>query len=188
MRIEGTISKWNDDRGFGFITPSQGGQEIFVHISIFPRDGMRPAIGEKVSFEIETDKDGKKRAKNLLCPERPSSQRRSTSPSRRPDSYHRNERTGFLTRVIPLIVLAGLVTYGYSEFSRITTPVVENAASPEIDATSQSYNCDGRTHCSQMTSCEEATFFIRNCPGVEMDGNNDGVPCEQQWCTSASAK
>lgn len=44
------------------------------------------------------------------------------------------------------------------------------------------FRCDGRTHCSQMTSCAEATFFLRNCPGVAMDGNNDGVPCETQWC------
>ncbi|MBK7982557.1 MAG: excalibur calcium-binding domain-containing protein [Candidatus Competibacteraceae bacterium] len=44
------------------------------------------------------------------------------------------------------------------------------------------FKCDGRTHCSQMTSCEEATFFLRNCPNVKMDGNNDGIPCEKQWC------
>ncbi|MFZ1679714.1 MAG: excalibur calcium-binding domain-containing protein, partial [Rhizobiaceae bacterium] len=49
-------------------------------------------------------------------------------------------------------------------------------------ATTTSFKCDGRTHCSQMTSCEEATFFLRNCPNVKMDGNNDGVPCEKQWC------
>jgi Excalibur calcium-binding domain len=42
--------------------------------------------------------------------------------------------------------------------------------------------CDGRTHCSQMTSCEEAKYFLNNCPGVKMDGNQDGIPCEQQWC------
>jgi hypothetical protein len=44
------------------------------------------------------------------------------------------------------------------------------------------YKCDGRSHCSQMTSCEEATFFINNCPDTKMDGNNDGIPCEKQWC------
>lgn len=44
------------------------------------------------------------------------------------------------------------------------------------------YSCDGRRHCSQMSSCEEATYFLRNCPGVMMDGNNDGVPCERQLC------
>jgi hypothetical protein len=33
-----------------------------------------------------------------------------------------------------------------------------------------------------MKSCEEATYFLRHCPNVQMDGNNDGVPCERQWC------
>lgn len=47
---------------------------------------------------------------------------------------------------------------------------------------SSSYTCDGRTHCSQMRSCEEATFFLNNCPGTEMDGDDDGQPCERQWC------
>jgi len=45
-----------------------------------------------------------------------------------------------------------------------------------------SARCDGRTYCSQMMSCAEATWFLKNCPGVKMDGNRDGVPCEQQWC------
>nr|WP_230314309.1 excalibur calcium-binding domain-containing protein [Candidatus Contendobacter odensis] len=56
-----------------------------------------------------------------------------------------------------------------------------NSSSKENSRVS-SFKCDGRTHCSQMTSCEEATFFLRNCPGVKMDGNNDGIPCEKQWC------
>lgn len=44
------------------------------------------------------------------------------------------------------------------------------------------FSCDGRQHCSQMTSCAEATYFSNNCPNTKMDGNHDGVPCEQQWC------
>ncbi len=44
------------------------------------------------------------------------------------------------------------------------------------------FSCDGRTYCSQMTSCAEATYFLKNCPGTRMDGNRDGVPCEKQWC------
>lgn len=44
------------------------------------------------------------------------------------------------------------------------------------------YRCDGRKHCTQMTSCAEASYFLRNCPGVKMDGDGDGVPCEDQWC------
>ena len=44
------------------------------------------------------------------------------------------------------------------------------------------YQCDGRVYCSEMTSCAEARFFLKNCRGVKMDGNHDGEPCEQQWC------
>jgi len=33
-----------------------------------------------------------------------------------------------------------------------------------------------------MTSCEEAEFFLANCPDVKMDGGGDGVPCEKHWC------
>lgn len=44
------------------------------------------------------------------------------------------------------------------------------------------YRCDGRTRCAQMRSCDEAMYFAAHCPGVTMDGNRDGVPCERQWC------
>jgi Excalibur calcium-binding domain len=33
-----------------------------------------------------------------------------------------------------------------------------------------------------MRSCEEATFFLKSCPGVQMDGDGNGVPCERQFC------
>ena len=45
-----------------------------------------------------------------------------------------------------------------------------------------SFSCDGRQYCSQMRSCEEARFYILNCPNTRMDGDNDGMPCESQWC------
>lgn len=192
MRIEGVLSKWNDDRGFGFITPAQGGQEIFVHISAFPKDGIRPTLGEKLTFEVETDGNGRKRAKHLFCPDRPAVKRPAPAPapapSRRPAAYHRKEGPGFFARVFPLLVVLGLAAYGYGEYSRRAAPLPANPVRAEIQETSPAFRCDGRTHCSQMTSCAEATFFLRNCPNVQMDGNNDGVPCEQQWCTSPFAR
>lgn len=62
------------------------------------------------------------------------------------------------------------------------TPVqsLPKAARPKVQT--GSYRCDGRQHCSQMTSCAEATYFLRNCPNTKMDGNGDGIPCEKQWC------
>lgn len=44
------------------------------------------------------------------------------------------------------------------------------------------YQCEGKIYCSQMTSCEEAKFYLKNCPDVKIDGDGDGIPCESQWC------
>lgn len=54
-------------------------------------------------------------------------------------------------------------------------------SAPQMKETGR-FRCDGRIHCSQMKSCEEATYFLNNCPNTKMDGNGDGVPCEKQWC------
>lgn len=66
MRFEGQIKTWNDDRGFGFIEPLKGGQEVFVHIKAFPSGTGRPVPNQKVTFEVELATDGKKRAKSVL--------------------------------------------------------------------------------------------------------------------------
>ena len=43
MRTHGTLTKWNEERGFGFITPAKGTADLFVHISAFPRGWGAPA-------------------------------------------------------------------------------------------------------------------------------------------------
>jgi hypothetical protein len=40
------------------------------------------------------------------------------------------------------------------------------------------FRCDGRIYCSQMHSRAEAEYFTRHCPGTRMDGDHDGIPCE----------
>lgn len=90
-------------------------------------------------------------------------------------------------RLLMIAVLCFAAWKGYEAFE---AKKARKAASVEVpfelpsktSATNASYVCDGRKYCSQMTSCAEATYFLKNCPGVKMDGNNDGVPCEQQWC------
>ncbi|NKC15170.1 MAG: hypothetical protein GKR94_24155 [Gammaproteobacteria bacterium] len=123
MRIEGTFTKWNDDRGFGFVTPAQGSPEVFVHIFAFPKDGRRPTIGERLTFEIETDSGGRKRAMNLLCPNRS-----AVRPTHRPLSLRRTGPPGFFGRVIPVAVVIALAFYGYSEYSRRAVPQTPVAA------------------------------------------------------------
>ena len=59
----------------------------------------------------------------------------------------------------------------------------DNWEKPRINTERTStLRCDGRKHCSQMKSCDEAKYFLSNCPGVKMDGDGDGIPCEEQLC------
>ncbi|NZD63154.1 cold-shock protein [Rhizobium sp. WYCCWR 11290] len=51
----GTVKFFNDDKGFGFITPENGGQDVFVHVSALQRGGSLRE-GDKVSFEVGQDR------------------------------------------------------------------------------------------------------------------------------------
>ena len=64
-RVEGTLTTWTADRGFGFITPSIDGPEIFAHISGFPGTTV-PHVGLRVSYEEGLNADGKRRAERIL--------------------------------------------------------------------------------------------------------------------------
>lgn len=196
MRYQGKLKKWNAERGFGFIVASDGGQDIFVHVSAFQRDGTPPAEGEPLSFEIEPHRDGKKKAVRVSRPgAQPPARAHSPAYAPAPRATRRMSRapkaTGLGSKLITLLILAALGWYGYSQYAtrtaRLQAQQVMPAAARAAPANA-AFQCDGRKHCSQMTSCAEAKLFLNNCPGMEMDGNHDGVPCEQQWCASPLAK
>lgn len=65
MRYGGTIKTWNDERGFGFIAPTRGGEEVFFHVKAFRGYGARPVVGQPVMFEPELDPEGRKRANEV---------------------------------------------------------------------------------------------------------------------------
>jgi uncharacterized membrane protein YsdA (DUF1294 family)/cold shock CspA family protein len=82
MRFEGRVKSWNAERGFGFIEPTLGEQDIFLHISAVPTALRPPQIGQAFTFEVELNRDGKKRAANLgvLLPLRPAKRTRGNQP------------------------------------------------------------------------------------------------------------
>lgn len=209
MGYQGRIASWNEQRGFGFIKPELAGADIFVHISALQCDGRTPEVGERVSYQLGTGKDDKPCAVQVFFPDRPLSLAGGTSPAvtrpspthngstrsppvaprpRIPPSYRR--KSNWRGKLIPLLVLAGLFSL-YSRFSaESVSPLPASSFSQDEASTSYSTpqaptfvrQCDGRQHCSQMRSCEEATWFLQNCPNTKMDGEGDGIPCEDQWC------
>ncbi|MGN6488325.1 MAG: cold-shock protein [Devosia sp.] len=64
--IEGTVKFFNTTKGFGFIQPTDGSKDAFVHISAVERSGLSTLNeGQKVSYELQTGRDGKVSATNL---------------------------------------------------------------------------------------------------------------------------
>ena len=108
-RVHGTLTSWDDDRGFGFITAAQGSDKTFVHIKSFPTRPTRPQLGEALSFEVERSADGKRRATRVqVAGQRmPSPSRRGTSPKRSSASLQRSGPASYLP--ILLFVLGYLV-------------------------------------------------------------------------------
>lgn len=113
---------------------------------------------------------------------------------------HSPRKSSFNT-IIPLLIIVAIVIFGfkqYQEFNEATAidevpvltnediermPMYETKARTQATATPK-FQCEaGKTHCSHMSSCAEATFYIQHCPNTQMDGNGDGIPCERQWCS-----
>jgi cold shock protein len=60
MASQGTVKFFNGEKGYGFITPADGGRDIFVHVTAVEQAGLRAlSEGQKISYEIEPDKKGK---------------------------------------------------------------------------------------------------------------------------------
>jgi len=62
----GTVKFFNEQKGYGFIQPDQGGQDAFVHVSAVEQSGMRTLReNQRVSYELQEDRRGKMAATNL---------------------------------------------------------------------------------------------------------------------------
>ncbi|MEN9060699.1 cold-shock protein [Ponticoccus litoralis] len=62
----GTVKWFNTTKGYGFIQPEDGGKDVFVHISAVERSGLTGLQdNQKVSYELQSDRDGKESAGNL---------------------------------------------------------------------------------------------------------------------------
>ncbi|GAA6172143.1 hypothetical protein NBRC116592_18130 [Colwellia sp. KU-HH00111] len=89
--------------------------------------------------------------------------------------------------MLAFVIFAGWKFYNDSQV-KVTKPepqvtrTVPSKRATKASPPQPKFSCDGRQHCSQMSSCAEATYFIQHCPNTKMDGDRDGIPCERQWC------
>ena len=196
MRCLGKLVDWNEDRGFGFIAAAGGEGKVFVHISSFGGRRRRPLVGDTVSYDLTRDGKGRDRAENVvfagIAPKATAAVASRTTPRIAAGSSQRSRarppvRAFPWTLVTAVILVASAGAGAFYWYTRQAAPLIN---APRIGAYAQptptvapKFHCEGKVYCAQMTSCEEAQFYLRNSPGTKMDGDGDGVPCESQWCS-----
>jgi uncharacterized membrane protein YsdA (DUF1294 family)/cold shock CspA family protein len=106
LRHKGRITEWRDSQGFGFVTPSLGGERVFLHISAFARRARRPAQDDLVTYELTFDERRRPRASNV----RFSTKVVADSESRQPSSIPLVAASGFII-VVAAVVFAGRLPF-----------------------------------------------------------------------------
>lgn len=181
MRYQGKITDWKDDRGFGFITQNSSNTKVFVHISAFADRRKRPTVDDLVTYACVVDDKRGYRAVNVQYVH--AARQASQAPRQ---TYARRSGRGILTPLLTVILAGGVGLYAWQNAAPISvepSPVTESMDIQQLaEPLTPAFQCQGKQFCSQMNSCAEATYYQRNCPGTQMDGDADGVPCESQWC------
>jgi uncharacterized membrane protein YsdA (DUF1294 family)/cold shock CspA family protein len=97
MRTKGKITFWNDEKGYGFITPSAGSKQVFVHVRAFSNRSRRPEINQFVTFSLSTDKQG-----------RPCAVRVTMAGEQMPNEIKRNDSLLLIAGAALFLVIVGL--------------------------------------------------------------------------------
>lgn len=107
MRHQGRVTVWKDDRGFGFITPDDGGEQVFFHATAFADRERRPAGGERVSYELRTVRRGRPQAAEV----------RPVGAERVASLLRRRETAPLLFAVLVVVGVGAAVIAGLLPFS-----------------------------------------------------------------------
>jgi hypothetical protein len=154
---------------------------------------LRPGfckVGDSVYFNIIIEQSGKQKAKiaRLNGPDTLETTMNNSTimTGYRPKPGNRTYRQLPVRRlkstIITICIGAGVVLFIFSQRnSKQETLSVDNAKNMQHTDETPEFNCEGKVYCSEMTSYEEAFFYLRHCPETQIDGDGDGVPCENQF-------
>lgn len=203
----GVLVRWNDEKGFGFIQPEKNAaQDVFIHISVLKKMARKPIVGDSILFQTEVQNDGKRKAviasiegvavvaASATTRSHSHIQSRNENFNNKNKAHYHSPRKSSFNTIIPLLIIVAIVIFGFKQYQEFNeapaideVPVLTNEDTqpmPMYETATPSFQCEtGKTHCSHMSSCAEATFYIQHCPNTQMDGDDDGIPCERQWCS-----
>lgn len=132
LRFDGTLKKLHADRGFGFIAADDDGQELFFYISVFARDQQLPLIGDRLSFEVEPDREGNKRAVRVR---RASAVHMASAPAplRSVQRARRDVQTSdYLGKLIRVALIGAVAWYAYNHYATRTETFESALPAPAV--------------------------------------------------------
>ena len=141
MRAKGKITAWNDEKGFGFLTPMTGGQPIFIHVTSFVNRNRLPEINETVTYTVSAASQGRPCAINATF----SGER---LPLKKKRSYG---SLSIMTAVIFIVVVAGCVLAGAIPFFVLALYVVVSLLTCIVYAVDKSAARNGAWRTSEDT-------------------------------------
>lgn len=104
MRTKGKITSWNDDKGYGFISPLAGGNRTFIHIKAFENRSRRPAVGDIVTYSVSADSRGRPCAEKVTIAGVPG----NPEPRRSSGALSHVMATGFMLVVVAAVFSSAL--------------------------------------------------------------------------------
>lgn len=194
MLHQGKLKDWDPARGTGFLQQDKAGPDIHISSTGFRKKPDQLKDGDQIFFQIEVDPQGK--AKAVFAYK--AGQHFVPAPAVKKPALSSLPFQQLLSVLVSLSILAwlGYLLSAHAAFSlksveeQVETEVLNNGKvvldspvwPPIQNQYYEPFQCEGKQHCSEMLSCDEARFYLKNCPDVLIDGDNDGIPCERQHC------
>ncbi len=175
---KGQLKSWKYDKGFGFIQSSDLNQDTFIHISTLKAMSRKPKVGDFIYFDVEKQANGKSRGINCRI-----EGVAAKAIQRHRLRVHKNTSAP-KSKVVLILAVIAIGAFGYQRLGLAPDQHTPNTAKPSssllnnaFSESNANFSCDGRQHC-QMTSRAEAEYLTKHCPNTKMDGDRDGIPCE----------
>lgn len=112
QQYDGIINSWKKDKGFGFIRPSNGGKDVFIHLRDLKHSDYQPKLGDIVYFKVIADKDGKVRAYDAFIQGQAISNKHRQKTFRKNNPISKKSSPNYL--VTPFILLVAACPFVFS--------------------------------------------------------------------------